>query len=47
MNNCQTCGNAILDARWGDYKCKVYERRIRDVNKHINCPDHKKKEDKE
>ena len=49
MNSCKNCTNAIFDEVWGEYKCKVHEHRIRDVDKYLDCPKHesnKKEENK-
>lgn len=47
MNSCKNCANAIFDEVWGEYKCKVYERYIRNCKKHVDCENHEpKKEEK-
>jgi len=45
--NCKTCGRAILNARWGDLKCSVYERQCRKSELEKGCDEHKKGEPKE
>lgn len=47
MNDCTNCANAIFDETWGEHKCKVYEHRIYDVDKYVDCPGHKAKNNKE
>lgn len=47
MNSCKNCANAIFDEMWGERKCKVYEHRIYDVDKYIDCQSHKPKNNKE
>ena len=42
MDSCKNCANAIFDEVWGEYKCKVRNIRIYDVDEQITCPDHKK-----
>lgn len=50
MNDCRNCGHRIFDEVWGEYKCKLHEHRIYDLDKYIDCPGHtnaiKKEEDK-
>ena len=43
MNNCKTCANAVFDERWCEYKCKVHQHRIRDVDRYLGCQDHEPK----
>ena len=45
MNSCKNCTNAIFDELWGEYKCKVYNHRIRDVYKYLDCNAHQKKKE--
>lgn len=40
--NCTTCANAIFDALWGEYKCKLYQHRIYNSEAIISCVDYKK-----
>lgn len=47
MNSCKNCANGIFDEQWGEYKCKVYKHRIYDVDKYLDCPSHKAKNEKE
>ena len=44
MNDCKNCANAVFDEVFGEYKCKIYQRRIRNVDKYIDCKSHKPKE---
>lgn len=45
MTPCQTCSNGVFDPVWCEYKCLVYETRVRGV---MCCDDYKKKvEEKE
>ena len=47
MNDCKNCANAIFDEVWGEYKCKKFEHRIRDVDKYVDCHGHTPKNKKE
>ena len=47
MNSCKNCANAIFDDVWGEYKCRVYEHRIRDVDRYLDCESHDRKKGKE
>lgn len=40
--HCYQCANAIFDEVWGEYKCKVLKRRIRNPEEHTGCKDYKK-----
>jgi hypothetical protein len=42
MDSCKNCANAIFDEAWGEYKCKVRNIRIYDVDKQTDCPSHEK-----
>ena len=46
MNDCKNCANAVFDEVWGEYKCSVRNHRIYDVDKYIDCENHKPKEKK-
>lgn len=48
MSTCKNCANRVFDEQWGEYKCTVYEHRIYDVDKYLDCKNHKpdKKEEK-
>ena len=37
----ETCTNAIFDPIWGEYKCRVLERRIRSRYDCMECKDYK------
>lgn len=43
MNSCKNCANAVYDERMGQYRCKVYQHRIRDVDRYLDCEDHEPK----
>lgn len=43
MNTCKNCANAVYDDRWGQYRCKVYQHRIRNVDKYLECENHEVK----
>lgn len=40
--NCQTCSHAIFDPIWGEYKCEVKKRYIKNDAESLTCRDHKK-----
>ena len=40
MKNCITCGNAIFDTVFGDYKCRIKKVTIYDLA-NLDCADHK------
>lgn len=40
MANCNTCGNAIFDELWGDFKCSVYKHTVYSY-RHEDCKDYK------
>lgn len=43
MQNCKTCGNAVYDEQWGCYKCSVYQQRIKNPNRYLDCEDYETK----
>lgn len=43
MNTCKNCEHAKYDDRFGGYKCTVYQHKIRDAYKYIDCESHKQK----
>ena len=45
MDSCKNCTHAIFDEIWGEYKCKVYKHRIRDVDRYLGCESHEKKKE--
>ena len=45
--NCKTCGKAIFDALWGDWKCSVHKRWCRKSELEEGCDDYKNGEPKE
>lgn len=44
MQNCKTCANKVYDERWGDYRCKVYQHRIRNVDRYLDCENYESKQ---
>ena len=46
MANCMTCLNSVFDETWGEYKCKVYQHRIYDVEQYNLCDEYKPNKDK-
>lgn len=46
MNNCKNCANRVYDERWGQYKCKVYQHRIKDADRYMGCECHEPKNGK-
>ena len=40
MKNCKTCGNAIFDAVFGDYKCGISKATVR-TPLNVKCKDYK------
>ena len=47
MKNCMTCGKAIYDEKWGNYKCSEKKCVIRDVEHLLACSGYKKGTPKE
>lgn len=45
MDTCKNCASYIFDEKWGEYKCKVYQHRIYDIDRYIDCRDHTKKQE--
>lgn len=45
--NCKTCGKAIFDALWGDWKCSVHKRWCRKSELEKGCDEYKNGEPKE
>ena len=45
MKNCKDCAHNIFDEQFGEYKCKIVQHRIYDVDRIVACKDyiHKKK----
>lgn len=41
MIKCMTCGKAIFDPLWGDYKCSVYQHTIYLPDKVEDCPEYR------
>lgn len=47
MNSCKNCANRMFDADRGEVICSVYNHRIRDVDKYLDCQSHKPKDNEE
>lgn len=47
MANCKTCGNAIFNPWWGEYKCSLYEQIMYDISDITDCPEYKEGEPKD
>lgn len=45
IKDCKTCMNYIYDDAFGRYMCTKYNHRIRDLDRYIDCPGHKEKEE--
>lgn len=45
MGNCANCKHAVFDEQWGEYKCKVFERRIYILLGSSECPKYEKKKE--
>jgi len=45
--SCKTCGNAIFDALWGDWKCSVHKRLCRKTELDEGCDKYKNGKPKE
>jgi hypothetical protein len=41
--NCTTCEHSVFDEKWGEYKCKLFQHKIYNVEKMSNCLYHDKK----
>lgn len=41
-SRCPTCENAIFDEIFGEYKCKILKRRIRNPEDNTGCKNYKK-----
>ena len=46
MDNCKNCIYRVYDEQWGEYKCKIYNHRVRDAYKYVDCESHERKEGK-
>ena len=44
MNSCKNCENVVYDDRWGYYKCKIHQHRIKNVDKYLDCENHEPKQ---
>lgn len=44
MGNCTTCGNAVFDPQWGEYKCKVRKTTVYILLDSSECASYKKGE---
>lgn len=45
MTKCKLCEHAIFDETWGEYKCKVKQRRVPQTEKTMRCKDFKRKKE--
>lgn len=43
MSNCKSCAHSIFDEKWGEYKCKILQRRIYILSSMSKCPNYKEK----
>lgn len=41
MSKCETCGNAIFDAFWGEHKCSVRGHMIYHKERYADCEHYK------
>ena len=37
QKHCKDCKWSLMDVRWGEYKCKYYERYVRDPAEAEDC----------
>ena len=44
MNDCTNCNHKCYDPTFGETRCRVYNHKIRDLDKYIDCVQHSKKE---
>ena len=42
MRCCKECKHALLDEKLGEFKCKIVQHRIYDVDRIVACKDYKK-----
>ena len=47
MNSCKNCASRVFDPDLGEVICSVYNHRIRDVDKYLDCQSHKPKDNEE
>lgn len=47
MDKCQTCKNCVFDEIWGEYKCKIYHRRIYNPDEYADCNYYEEDKNKE
>lgn len=40
--HCLKCKNILYDEKWGEYKCMVLKRKIRNPDDYTGCKDYKK-----
>lgn len=43
MNTCKNCANSVYDDRCGFYRCKIYQHKIKNVDKYLDCENHELK----
>lgn len=46
MANCANCKHSVFDETWGEYKCKVFERRIYILLDSSECKKYEAKKEK-
>lgn len=44
MGNCKNCEHSVYDKLWGEYKCKILQRRMYILLDSTECPNYKKKQ---
>jgi hypothetical protein len=44
MDTCKTCSYRVFNEELGVYICKIYNHRIRDVYKYVDCESYERKE---
>lgn len=42
MQDCTECTHAIFDEVWGEYKCDVHKRYVKDFDKNTKCVHYEK-----
>lgn len=43
MNSCHNCANRVYDEERGMVMCSVYDHRVKDYDKYIDCQSHNQK----
>lgn len=44
MNSCKTCEYRVYDTKRQEFRCKIYNHKIRDIDRYLDCEDYKKKD---